>query len=307
MLLIGRGNRPDLYNLRAHSPVSFVPRHLCFEVEERIEASGCVRTPLSLTSLEAAAAAIADARVEALAIMFLHSYANPEHEEIAASPCASGCPASPLWPVMTSRGDGGNTSANDDGPHRLRATRHGALPRNLAIAMRGRAYPKARSTLCSRTPASPTSTGLGETRLRWWIRTGRRRCGRGPPCAPDRDRDRFHLDVGGTTAKCSLVLNAQPQLRSEYRIEWTRANPGYPIQTPVVDIVEIGAGGGSIVRLGPGGAILVGPESAGASPGPACYGLGGKAPTITDAKLLTGALDPSRFSQGLNIDKAAAA
>ena len=116
----------------------------------------------------------------------------------------------------------------------------------------------------------------------------------------------LHLDVGGTTAKCSLVLNAQPQLRSEYRIEWTRANPGYPIQTPVVDIVEIGAGGGSIVRLGPGDTILVGPESAGASPGPACYGLGGKVPTITDAKLLTGALDPSRFSQGLTIDKAAA-
>ncbi len=116
----------------------------------------------------------------------------------------------------------------------------------------------------------------------------------------------LHLDVGGTTAKCSLVLGAEPQLSADYRIEWSRTSPGHPIQTPVVDIVEIGAGGGSIVRLGPGGTILVGPDSAGADPGPVCYGRGGVAPTITDAKLVTGVLDPSRFSEGLHLDKDAA-
>ena len=84
------------------------------------------------------------------------------------------------------------------------------------------------------------------------------------------------------------------------------AEPGYPVQMPVVDIVEIGAGGGSIVRLGPGGTILVGPESAGADPGPACYGRGGVAPTITDAKLLTGVIDPRRFSEGVHLDQDAA-
>jgi N-methylhydantoinase A len=116
----------------------------------------------------------------------------------------------------------------------------------------------------------------------------------------------LHLDVGGTTAKCSLVLDGQPRLNADYRIEWSRLSPGYPIQTPVVDIVEIGAGGGSIVRVGPDGTIEVGPDSAGADPGPACYGRGHGVATITDAKLLTGVLDPDRFASRLRLDVGAA-
>ena len=120
-------------------------------------------------------------------------------------------------------------------------------------------------------------------------------------------RDVLHLDIGGTTAKCSLVLDGRPTLKDEYRLEWSRLNPGYPVQVPVVDIVEIGAGGGSIARIADDGALTVGPESAGADPGPACYGQGGRHPTVTDAKLICGVLDPGRFAGAVRLDRAAAA
>ena len=116
----------------------------------------------------------------------------------------------------------------------------------------------------------------GRRRWRWssWVR---------PAASPARSgsarrwarRDILYLDVGGTTAKCSLIRDGQPVLKSEYKLEWTRLLPGYPVQVPVVDIVEIGAGGGSIAHIGPAGELRVGPESAGADPGPACYGRGG--------------------------------
>ncbi len=122
------------------------------------------------------------------------------------------------------------------------------------------------------------------------------------------EADILYLDVGGTTAKCSLIRDGQPVLKSEYKLEWTRLLPGYPVQVPVVDIVEIGAGGGSIAHIGPAGELRVGPESAGADPGPACYGRGGTRPTVTDAKLLTGAIDPDRFAGGrMRLDRGLAA
>ena len=108
----------------------------------------------------------------------------------------------------------------------------------------------------------------------------------------------LYLDVGGTTAKCSLVRNGRPVLRPDYKLEWSRLSQGYPLQVPVVDIVEIGAGGGSIARIDENGSIKVGPQSAGSDPGPACYGRGGKDPTVTDAVVLTGVVDPQRFAGG---------
>ena len=108
----------------------------------------------------------------------------------------------------------------------------------------------------------------------------------------------LYLDVGGTTAKCSLIRNGRPVLRPDYKLEWSRINQGYPLQVPVVDIVEIGAGGGSIARVDENGSLKVGPQSAGSDPGPACYNRGGKDPTVTDAIVLTGAIDPHRFAGG---------
>jgi N-methylhydantoinase A len=106
------------------------------------------------------------------------------------------------------------------------------------------------------------------------------------------------LDIGGTTAKCGLVIDGQPQISTEYHIERSRTHPGYPIQTAVVDIVEIGNGGGSIAWLDDGGKLRVGPRSAGAVPGPVAYGRGGVQLTTTDANLLLGRIDPAHFLGG---------
>ena len=108
----------------------------------------------------------------------------------------------------------------------------------------------------------------------------------------------LYLDIGGTTAKCSLIEGGQPKTTTEYRIEWRPDYAGYPVLVPVVDLVEIGAGGGSIAWIDAGGSVRVGPRSAGADPGPACYGRGGVDPTVTDAKLAAGVLDPDYFLGG---------
>jgi N-methylhydantoinase A len=108
----------------------------------------------------------------------------------------------------------------------------------------------------------------------------------------------LYLDIGGTTAKCSLIRDGEPATTTEYRIEWRPDYAGHPIMVPVVDIVEIGAGGGSIAWVDEGGSVRVGPRSAGAEPGPACYGRGGESPTVTDAKLAAGVLDPEYFLGG---------
>jgi N-methylhydantoinase A len=111
------------------------------------------------------------------------------------------------------------------------------------------------------------------------------------------DRNMIALDIGGTTAKCSLIHEGAARVTTDYRIEWNRTNPGYPIKTPVIDIVEIGNGGGSIAWLEEG-RLRVGPQSAGADPGPAAYGRGGVKPTTTDAQLICGRIDASNLLGG---------
>ena len=106
------------------------------------------------------------------------------------------------------------------------------------------------------------------------------------------------LDIGGTTAKCSLIENGEMKVTTDYKIEWTRETAGYPIKVPVVDIIEIGAGGGSIAWVDAANSLHVGPQSAGALPGPVCYGRGGTEPTVTDANLIAGRINPEYFMGG---------
>jgi N-methylhydantoinase A len=307
VLEIGRGNRPDLYNLRARSPASFIPRRLRFEVEERMDAAGQVLRPLCRDSLDRAGAAIAASGVQAVAIMFLHAYINPAHEKQAAA-------------FLRERLPGIAVVASHDVSRRWREFERGSTVAltayvqpmmdrylaNLADALRGRRYggpiyimqsnagltgvAGARANPLALVESGPSGGVAGAAHVARLL---------GSPAL-------LHLDVGGTTAKCSLVLGGTPSLNADYKIEHTRLNPGYPVQVPVVDIVEIGAGGGSIIRIGPAGGIEIGPDSAGADPGPACYGRGGAAATLTDAKLLTGVLDPAHFASGLQLDIAAA-
>ena len=305
VIAIGRGNRPDLYNLHALPSESLVPRRLRFEVEERIDAKGRVRTPLSLSDVDGAAEAILQSGAEAVAVAFLHSYANPEHEFAAVArlqaklpgvAIAASCVISGQWreyerfttavfsayvqPLMSrylSRLD----AALEDAGYRC--------PRYCMLSNGGLSdFARAEAAPLEMVEAGPSGGVAGAARIAEALG----------------ETDVLYLDVGGTTAKCSLVRDGRPVLKPNYRLEWTRLKPGYTVQVPVVDIVEIGAGGGSIARISDAGALTVGPQSAGADPGPACYALGGVHPTVTDAELLIGVIDPERFAGGrLRLDQ----
>jgi N-methylhydantoinase A len=299
VLAIGRGNRPDLYNLHATSPEPFVPRHLRFEVAERIDARGAVRQPLDMAELAAIVDALRAAEVAAVAVTFLHAYANPAHEAAAAS-------------YLRERLDGTSVTASHEISRQWREYERTSSTvlsayvqpivarylANLDAALRreGFACPfyamQSNGGLTSFAAAAAAPLALVESGPAGGV-AGTARIGEALG-----ESEVLYFDVGGTTAKCSLITGARPALKPDYRLEWTRLSPGYPVQIPVVDIVEIGAGGGSIAWVDAGGSLRVGPVSAGAEPGPACYGRGGTLATVTDAKLVTGVLDAERFAAG---------
>lgn len=300
VLAIGRGNRPDLYNLRFRSPEPFVPRGRVFEVRGRIDAAGREIEPLSEEDLQAAAAACRQADIEALAICFLNSYRAPAHEQAAAERFRELLPdlfitASHEVTREWREFERSSTAVLNAYVQpvmetylaRLEAHARGAgfaCPLNVMQSNVGTArFSHARRHPITLVESGPAGGVSGTAYIGRLI---------GTP-------DIVYFDLGGTTAKCSLIRDGQPKLDSEYRLGRTRLDPGHPIKVPVVDIVEVGAGGGSIAYLDDGGQLRVGPRSAGAAPGPACYGLGGREATVTDAKLLTGALDPNRFGAGL--------
>ena len=299
VLEIGRGNRPDLYNLRTRTPAPFVPRHLRFEARERMSASGQVLQALNAEDVARCARQCREQDVAAVAIIFLHSYANPTHEEQCAEllrrelPGISVCASHEISRQWREYERSNTIALNayvqpiirnyfDSLDAALRRKRihcpYYAMQSNGGIASFEQVV-RAPLTLVESGPsggvagAARIGSEIGET-------------------------DILYLDVGGTTAKCSLIKAGQPKVDAEYRLEKTRNSPGYTVQVPVVDIVEVGAGGGSIAWLDPSGRLRVGPQSAGSSPGPACYDRGGVEPTVTDAKLALGILDPLTFAEG---------
>lgn len=305
VLAIGRGNRPDLYNLHALPSEPFVPRYLRLEVSERIDARGRVRTPLAMEDVEAVAETLAKEGVAAVAVVFLHAYANPEHEAAVAGRLRERLPGVAVTASHeVSRNwreyERSNTAVLSAYVQPIMANYLANLDRALtAEGLSGQRYcMQSNGGLAKFAAAEAGPLALVESGPAGGV-AGAVRIGQALG-----ERDILYLDVGGTTAKCSLIRDGQPVLKSDYKLEWTRLVPGYPVQVPVVDIVEIGAGGGSIAYLGPAGELRVGPESAGADPGPACYGRGGEKPTVTDAKLLTGAIDADRFAGGrMRLDK----
>jgi N-methylhydantoinase A len=299
VLEIARGNRPDLFNFMFSKPRPFVPRYLRKEVAERINYKGEVLEPLKREELEPVVDFFRQEGVEAIAISFLHSYANPIHEVEASRIVKE------LWPevavVVSSQitrewreYERTNTTVLsayispiavrylDSLEQRMGESGFGGhlfiMQSNGGIAT----MQAAKSNPIAKVESGPASGVLGAIALGRLID----------------EPNIIALDVGGTTAKCSLVEDGQARITTEYKIEWTRTNPGYPIKTPVIDIVEIGNGGGSIAWLDEGGSLHVGPQSAGAMPGPAAYGRGGTSPTTTDANLLAGRIDPDYFLGG---------
>jgi len=299
VLEIGRANRPDIYNLRFRKQPPFVPRHLRFEVPERTNYKGEVVTPLESDVVAELAGRLKAEGVEAVAVSFLHSYANPGPEEMAAAVLRSHLPG---VKVTTASGltrewreyERTSTAVLNAFVQPVATAYLRSLTRDLRDAGMGAPLFGMKSNGGTQTFAvledqpihlvesGPVGGVIGAAAVGKAI---------GIP-------NLITLDIGGTTAKCALQDDGLVKVTTEYRIERDQHHAGYPIKVPVVDIVEIGAGGGSIAWIDDGGALKIGPKSAGAVPGPACYGNGGTEPTVTDANLIAGRINPDYFLGG---------
>jgi N-methylhydantoinase A len=314
MLEIARQVRPSLYDLQFEKPRPLVPRHLCFGVPERLDARGNVLTPLDECAVRAAAERLRAEGIAAVAVCFLHAHVNPAHERRAAElirelfPEAVVSVSSEVAPEFREYTRASTTVVNaciqpvvarylGEIEARLRAA--GLAAELLVMQSSGGVYTfaAARERPVLMVESGPAAGVIAATHLGAALGIA----------------DLISFDMGGTTAKAGLVLGGVPRVTKEYEVG-ASARPGiggsrggYPIRTPVIDLVEIGAGGGSIAWIDSGGALRVGPRSAGADPGPACYARGGAEPTVTDANLVLGRLSPDRFLGGeLPLDAAAA-
>jgi N-methylhydantoinase A len=296
VLEIARGNRPDLFNFRFRKPPPFVPRYLRREVDERVNYKGEVVQPLEEAALIALLHELRREGVEAIAISFLHAYANPANEAAAMELIRRHWPEIPVvashQTTLEWREYERTNTAVLSAYVMPRMERYlGGLEQQLARGGMNRppfimqsnggvaSVSLARRNPIAMIESGPASGVLGAAALAQAI---------GRPNV-------IALDIGGTTAKCSLIAEGRLRITTEYRIEADQFNPGYPIKSPVIDIVEIGTGGGSLAYFDEGGKLHVGPESAGANPGPVAYGRGGNRPTVTDAHVLTGRIDPTRI------------
>jgi N-methylhydantoinase A len=308
VLEIGRGNRPDLYNLAYRKPEPFVPRHLRFEVTERMTYRGQVAEPLDVAELERVVGRLAAEGVQAVAVCFLHAWANPAHEQRAAELLAARLPG---VSVVASHWVSGQWREYE----RTSTAVLSAYVRPVVAAYLGSLRTALRGTgLDAPLYAMRSNGGVGsfEQAARAPIALLESGPVAGVAAAAElgrriRARHVLTLDVGGTTAKTAAVRDGEVKVTTLHHIGREPALAGYPVQAPTVEIVEIGAGGGSIAWADPAGGLHVGPQSAGADPGPACYGRGGTRPTLTDANLVAGRLNPHYFLGGaMKLDLAAA-
>ncbi|QDL91672.1 hydantoinase/oxoprolinase family protein [Paroceanicella profunda] len=292
VLELGRRTRPNAYGMKGEfRPI--IPRDLRLEVPERMGAAGNTLTPLDEDALRAAVTALKEDGCESLVIHFLHAYANPAHELRAAEVAAG------IWPngnitmghalLSESREyERGVTAAVNASVQpllrryveRLADTLAGRGYRHDVLVMNGNGgMVSARHVAeeAAKTVMSGPASGVMAAAY-----TGRRA---GIP-------DLLTYDMGGTSTDVALIRGAEPAVSNEIEIEYAM-----PIHVPMVDVRTVGAGGGSIARVNAAGLLQVGPESAGATPGPICYGRGGTRPTISDANLLLGRLNPAKLNQ----------
>jgi N-methylhydantoinase A len=311
VLEIGSESRHDQYDLFVEKRPPLVPRSLRFTVPERLLASGEVRLPLDVTALKAVAAQIRRGEAESVAVCFLHSYANPAHEHAAREVLQRELPGVPMslscevCPEIREYERTSTTVANAY----VQPLIEGYLQR-MRSAMRDRGF--GGSTLLVTSSGALTSV---ETAQRFPVRLIESGPAGGAIFATEVARRAgvsraLAFDMGGTTAKVCLIDDFQPDGERSFEVDRAarfRKGSGLPLRIPVIDLVEIGAGGGSIASVDALGKVRVGPESAGSEPGPACYGLGGALPTVTDADTVLGIVDPGTFAGGsVNLDTRAA-
>jgi N-methylhydantoinase A len=295
-------NRFEQYDVNIDLPPPLVPRRLRFAVRERIDAQGRALVPLDEASLARAIDALAGAQVEAVAIGFLHSFTEPEHERRTAEAVARRLPHVAV------------TLSSDVSPEMREYERFSTACANAYIQpLMGRYLTGLERELKRAGFACPLllmTSGGGVATVETAIRFPVRLIESGPAAgaifagciARQNGLDQvLSFDMGGTTAKICLIDNAAPQtarVLEVARVYRFLKGSGLPLRIPVIEMVEIGAGGGSIARLDALKRIAVGPDSAGSRPGPVCYGQGGNEPTVTDADVVLGRIDPERFSGG---------
>ncbi len=295
--IIGRGNRPEAYNLLFHRHRPLVPRHLTREVAERVLASGAVHETLDRAGVEAAARALAAEGVEAVAVCFLHSYVNPDHERAAGAIIRAALPNAYLslsHEILREYREFERTSTTVVNAYVGRKV--GGYVRALAGKLAATGFRGNLSIM--RSNGGVMTPELAQQRPVAMMESGPV----GGIIASARVGEKLgygnviSFDMGGTTAKTSLIRNGEPTMAPGYYVGGYAS--GHPVMVPMIDVVEIGAGGGSIAWRDEIGALKVGPQSAGADPGPICYRGGGAEPTITDANVVLGRLDPHNFLGG---------
>jgi len=313
LLELRRSARADLYDLFQDPPATLIPRRRRFEITERVGADGAVVTPLDENEVDKLILMLKATRIDAIAISLLFSFLYPEHERRLGSLLRAALPNVPIYlssdvlpeikefertsttavcayvgPILSSYLQRLEKAMHDQAlpPLHLMGSNGGVLEAAEAIAM----------------PAMTVESGPAA----------------GVVAAALMARQTGHLDLlsfdmGGTTAKASLIRDGQYETTPDYEVgggsslrRWM-SGIGHPIRVPVIDLAEVSAGGGSIAWVDQAGALRVGPKSAGANPGPACYARGGTEPTVTDCNLLLGYLDKNSLLDGeLSIDHAAA-
>ena len=301
-LEIGRERKYELYDLAIAKPEPLVPRHLRLEVAERTRADGRIARRLDTRMLAARADALAKAGVEAIAVVFLHAYANPRHEAEAARMIAKRLPGIAV------------TTSHEVAPEIREYERASTTAANAYIKPLAQKYlalmARRVAELGIPAPLLLMLSSGGLTHVQEAQRVPVQMLESGPAAGaiaaaffgrPDSSGKVLAFDMGGTTAKLSLVDGGEPL--TAYSFEAARQRrfiegSGLPIRISTIELIEIGAGGGSIAAVDEIGLLKVGPRSAGSHPGPASYGLGGREPTVTDADFLLGYLNPDYFAGG---------
>ncbi len=303
VLEIGRGNFLKMYDVLYRRPTPLVPRGRRLEVAERLSAQGEVLVALDESAVRAAARQLAAEGVESVAVVFLFSYRDPTHEQRAAEIVAAELPGASVsvshritqeWreyertsttvvnayiqPIMDRYlGAFGQALGGRGFRGQLLVTQSNGGALSLSAARSKPVHTMESGPAAGATGCASLATILGADRL-------------------------ISFDMGGTTAKCAIVERGRVQTTDEYHVD------GRPLRIPVIDIKEVSAGGGTIAWIDAGGALALGPQSAGAEPGPVCYARGGAEPTVTDANLVLGRIDAARFLGGtMPLDHAAAA
>jgi N-methylhydantoinase A len=299
---LARERRPDIYRLDVWRPPPLVPRHLRFDVAERTLADGTIEQPVDTQDVEALARELAGRGIEAVAVCFLHSFANPSNEQAARQAIEHVAPglrvalSSDVAPEIREYERTQTTAASVYVQDRVVRYLADLEERLAGLGAGGRL----RVMLSNGGVATAQDAAGRPIRM---LESG--------PAAGALAAAKFagangyanlmSFDMGGTTAKLCLIEDGRPLVTHEFEAartdRFTRGS-GLPIKTPTIDMIEIGVGGGSLARVDALGLLACGPESAGADPGPACYGAGGTLPTVTDADLVLGYLDPGFFLGG---------